>query len=41
VRVDREQPARRPDVEPEVLIRWIPDTALVSPLPGTLPPWVT
>ena len=21
--------------------RWMPDTALVSPLPGTLPPWVT
>ena len=23
------------------ITRWIPETALVSPLPGTFPPWVT
>jgi len=27
--------------DPSGLTRWIPEMALVSPLPGTLPPWVT
>ena len=26
---------------PSGFTRWIPEIALVSPLPGTLPPWVT
>ena len=27
--------------EPSAFTRWMPATALSSPLPGTLPPWVT